>query len=167
MLARYLSIFIKREFPLAWHLLIPFTNHSDSVVSGRAIAALEIIHDPQVRSFALGEIAKGHSVGRMVGVLQNHFEESDWPFLEEVASRDLDDDDYHSLKFSISDIFDAHPSKEAIPVLIRLYERGKCSNCRRYIIEKLLSIDGVPDWMRLECRHDSNSDIRELFQSAG
>ena len=71
-------------------------------------------------------------------------------------------DAFHAFGIGILSVFAKHPTVEAIGALNLLYERGACSYCREDCVAALLQLDALPGWMRDECRHDSNPDIREL-----
>jgi hypothetical protein len=105
-------------------------------------------------------IASRNRVGQVVGLLVNNFESEDWALIESLFDGSLDEHDYHSLGFSIRDVFKKHPSLDAVPALIRMFDANPCSRCREDVVESLVSLNALPDWMAEECRYDANLDLR-------
>ena len=172
----YVQIFRDRVFPLEPDRLIEWAKHlgekpirrSDGTVDHEArmpyyaLSSLSLLTHPKVRAFALSMIEQSKEAGRVVRLLAANYQKGDWQFIASLTSQNLDNEDYHSLEYSVEDVFKAHPSDEAIPALTNLYEHGPTSTCRRRVVQYLDSLDAVPDWMREECRYDSNADLREF-----
>jgi hypothetical protein len=70
----------------------------------------------------------------------------------------------HGLGQASLKVIDEHQELEAAEVLLYLYEHGPCASCRRRVVEHLLELELLPDWMRYECGFDSNPDIRALVR---
>lgn len=165
----YVGIFQKTAFPLGdFSRFFDLARRIDleeepffiSRLPVLAINALENISHPQIRAFALELITNRQDTGRVVSLLANNFEDGDWLLVESLFEADLDEHDYHSLGFSIRDIVEQHPSPDAVPSLIRLFDANPCSHCRERVVESLVSLDALPDWIAEECRYDSNLDLR-------
>jgi hypothetical protein len=152
-------------FPLEPDILFPLALEEDGRLSAAAQNALQNITHPSVRAFALQMIAEARDTGRMAGLLLNNFQEGDWTLLESLTLRSFDLDDYHSLGFSIREIFEIHQSREAVGSLTNLYERGPCSFCRDHVIEHLHTLNAIPQWMYEECQYDADLDIRAKVKS--
>jgi hypothetical protein len=169
-LQKYLYLFRVRPFPLDdYSKLFSLATRDESDqpyyerVARRAITALNEIQHPCVRQFALDSIGKRIDTGAMVGILQKNFEVGDWLLIQQLA-QDLnsDRDETHSLGLSVRDIFKQHPSPDAIPILLQLYEHVPCSHCRYGFVRDLVSLNAVPDWMAEESKHDAYFDLREF-----
>ncbi len=168
-LRNYLSMFRVRQFPLDdYTKLFKLAGLDDAqksnskMLSRHAISVLENIHHPAVRQFALDSIAKGIDSVAMVGILQSNFEAGDWKLIDTLAHKFLTgSEDMHLLGMSVRDIFEHHPSTDAVPILLHLYEHVPCSHCREDFVRYLVSLDAMPKWMAEECLYDSNFDLRE------
>lgn len=171
----YLEIFWLKPFPLEPSRLIELAKEiGEKRIRGEdgtldyearifyfAMHNLELISNIRVREFALSLIESERSIGRAVALLANNYQDGDWQRIEELTLRPLEKENYHSLGFSVQDVFEAHANKEAVPALLNVYERGPCSTCRRRIVEALISLEALPNWMREECKYDANLDLRE------
>jgi hypothetical protein len=161
-LCQYIRIFHRVAFPLDPNILLSLAQHADEKVAGNAISALENITHPAVRSFALKSIEQGFFVGHAVGLLTKNYQDGDWQLIEDIAKRDLDEENYHSLGFSVRDVFERHPKPSSAQTLLYLYEKGPCSNCRYGIVKCLYQINAMPEWMAQECRYDADTSLRDM-----
>ncbi len=161
---RLLAVFRKGRFPLDYGLLFGLSQHPDYLVAGPAISALENISHPSVREFALDMIAQSIWTGWMTGLLNKNYQDGDWQLITEITQRNLDREEYHSLGFSVRDIFSAHPTPDSVAALLNLYEKGPCANCRVSVIKCLHQLQAIPPWMIEECRRDSNFYLREYAE---
>jgi hypothetical protein len=171
----YLNIFKSRSFPLDPAKLIKLALSKTSKLTWEggwptkpdrvvlaALAALENINHPDIRRLALSLIEGSAWIGWAVDLLANNYQETDWQHIvEPTTTRELDAYTYHGLGMSIRNLFEAHPSKDAVNTLINLYNNGPYSFCRFFLVEFLHSLDALPAWMIEECKYDSNVDIRE------
>lgn len=166
---QYLRIFAERAFPLDPKLLFPLMDvvhpYYPDVISVATLKALSNINHTAVREFAFKLIKQERFVGRAVELFVHNFEQDDWGIIEELSTRTLDDEDYHSLQGSVQDVFKQHSSKSAATTLQNLFEYGPCSHCRERIIMMLRSIDALPMYIQEECLYDSNEDIRKLAKN--
>jgi hypothetical protein len=166
----YVNLFRRRCFPLELTKLMYLAQqHDDQLEINRmavfALNALENITHYDVRTLALKMIADNNRIGRAVGLLQRNFEDRDWELLESLTARELESEDYHSLGFSILDIFELYPSDKAFISFLNLYERCPCSECRRRFVQVLHLVNALPDSLLEECKFDSNFDLRELVEN--
>ena len=165
-LEKYLRIFLYTRFPLDPTLLFPLTEHDNERIWNRTITLLSKIPHPAVRQFALDNIAKNYRVGRMVDLVVNNYQASDWGFLETLTERVNEDvREYHGLGMTIKHLFKMYPSDEAEKSLLNMYESGPCGRCREAFVRDLHTLGKLPDWMRDECRHDFYSDTREFIET--
>lgn len=166
----YLCIFQKRPFPLDPTPLIQFARHENENaqhknenIVWRSLSALAELQHPAVRDFALESIESEYFPEYTVGLLEHNFEPGDWVRINQLTEQDFDAEEMHALGANICSVFDSHPSTDAIPSLLNLYELNVCAVCRETTVKCLDQLDQIPDWMRAELRYDSNLDIRRGF----
>jgi hypothetical protein len=176
----YLSMFQHRMFPLDPTRLINWAGRIDNRDvwgdngtvdyevrrSLYALNALELVMDWRVRDLALSLIESKNNAGRAVGLIGLNFVEGDWQLIEELTHSNSNADDYHSLGWSVLDVFDAHPLPEAAAVFQNLYELGTCSSCRERFVRRLASLNAISEKLIEECKYDCNLDLRQWALTA-
>jgi hypothetical protein len=82
--------------------------------------------------------------------------------LSEVMENTDDAEILHHLGIDVRKFTEAHSSTDAAPALLLLYEKGFCTICRKDVVEQLIRINRLPQWMREECAYDTDSETRKL-----
>jgi hypothetical protein len=176
-----LGIFSKRQYPLEPDRLIAIaTQYVDSIrerrktvhptlptnIAMQALNALSLIASAKVRPFALSLMDQPHLLYWAVEMLTPNFVAEDWALLASLTERyGIPPEDYHGLGMAVRHVFKHHPSIDAVPALLNLYEYSPCSHCRCHTVESLHSIGALPDWMIRECAHDSYADTRAFVEA--
>lgn len=160
-LSYLLDCFWQRAFPLPPHRLLALTESDNKDIACAAQDALAHVTHPNVRAFALARIAAG-DVWCSVEMLQANPAEEDYMLMAELTQRPLSADEFHFLEIGILRYVEAHPSPNAIPVLLGLYENGPCSYCRISVVKNLLALDGWPKALLREIVWDCAEDTRML-----
>lgn len=165
-LLKRLHPFRERIFPLPIDRLLDLARGRDEDVSEAAQRALGNLTDPRVRVLAL-ELweAETPPLG-VLDLLRNNFAPGDYARVERMVSGDMPAEEYHSLGIMTRKLIEANPAPEAIPTLLALYERGRCTLCRCSSVELLLSLGPLPPWVRAEGRYDADSETRSLVTTA-
>lgn len=99
-------------------------------------------------------------------ILKSNWQQGDFVTVETLLAAAIDDDfEYHDLGTSILEVLEhaAVPATESNGVLLKLYENGPCTQCRREVVSKLLASGSVPSWMAEECRFDAMPQIAAQF----
>ncbi len=156
-----LMVFGKHPFPLDPQPLFRLVDHSHPAVVQRALPLLAQLDHPEIRQIGLRMLAEDYSRGALE-LFVKHYQKGDEALFLAGLKQLTDDDEVHAVGFALTDIVQANLLPCMEPVLLELYEREPCSVCRAGIIERLLEIGPLPEWMVAECRHDANPDIREL-----
>jgi hypothetical protein len=159
-----MTMFREVPFPLDHNRLISLIDSNDEQIAAEAFNTLQQINHPTVRALAFRMAESATWVGKAVSLLTSNYQDGDWQFIERVTTRNLDDEYYHSLGHSVIGVFDVHPTKDSAAALINLYERGPCANCRSRFVKRLHKLDVLPEWMREECLHDSDFDLRQMVK---
>lgn len=159
-LCTYLGQFWRRRFPLDPAPIIALISSPDDRVSHCAIGALTHVRTPAARQIALDLLAKRDHRGAML--LVGNYEPGDYALLERLIWSWEDTGAVDMLGMHLHEVVGAHPSLEAIPALLALYERGPYSDRRRDTIRLLQELSPLPAWLRTECRWDANPEIRAM-----
>ena len=162
LLRRRLFIFRNRPFPGPPDRLIHLARHGDWRLSHAAANTLGSMERTSLRPLALELLSTAGRCDLGVELLARDAQPGDYRLIEEALHRPLDDELYHSLGMDVTNFIEAHPSEEAAPSLLRLYEYGPCSFCREDTVRRLVELHHFSAAMREECLYDAESAIREL-----
>lgn len=163
-LIAYLNIFRARQFPLDYSRLLELAQSSNDDVASWALEALEPISNPLVRELALRLLEAGqHRVGA-VGLFVNNYEDDDFKIVEQAIEAEQDENVIHGIGYGLREMAKKHATSDAAGALISFYQKGPCSPCREKAVDLMLWLDVLPEWVREECHHDANFDIRALVE---
>lgn len=165
-LRRMLQVFWKRAYPLGPEPLIALMQHPAERVPVIALGALEAMPPhPAVRALALRLLAGSDQMAaRAVGVLEHQFQPGDHALVEALKDRLTDPEAWHSYNFDAVDFYVAHPDPAGeARVMLALYEHNPCNNCRKKMVDRLIALNALPDWMAAECRLDASLRIRKTM----
>jgi hypothetical protein len=157
-------VFSRRKFPLDAAPLLRLAESADERLALAASQALTHIVDGRARAFAFRAVAeRSPARHRSIELLERNFEEGD----HEIALRWFEDEGdrgvRHSFQRSLRHLWERRPAPDTeASMLLRLYERGSCSECRRFVLDRLVELGALPPEIREECVYDANEDIRSL-----
>jgi hypothetical protein len=114
-----------------------------------------------VRALALKWLAEGSRPVNTVDLLVHNYQEGDYELIGRLVQQDHGPDMWEALGIAIREVFEAHPSAEAAPILLTLYEQGYCTMCRCSVVECLLTLGPLSDGMIDECHYDANKVTRK------
>lgn len=157
-----LLIFAEREFPDGHWPLLPLLDHSESLVVFRAALALSRFRHPELRARALALLAHADTLELGLILLLGNHEPGDYGMLTALAQEQADDDLLHALVWRVHELFARAPAREATELLLTLYERGPCAQCRLKVVRHLVALGALPAQLAEECRFDANEDVRAL-----
>lgn len=163
-LLAYLRIFWFQRFPGPIARLLELVDSNDIQVARFSGKVLSQLTDPAIRGLALRLLDTPGRQGDGVELLLNNYKPGDFQLIETCLGEPMQVDDLHSVEIGVRNLASAHHSPEAERSLLLLYENGPCSLCRGGVVEELIALGCFPDWMREECRYDSDTDTRKLVQ---
>ncbi len=166
MLPAYLRIFRNRAFPLEHHRLIQLAHSSNSELRTAALRALRHVKDQSVRTFAVDRMMRGHGGGDVVRLLAKNFAPNDERLIESALERPADEDESHWIAHAAVEVFEANLMADAMPSMLAVYERCRCSICRAAAVKVLIGRRNAPSWMLEESLFDSDPHIREMAATA-
>lgn len=164
-LRQLLRLFWKLDYPGVPDILVAIARRPDLRVARSATRALSRISHPIVRSFALELLNDKQSVSQGIRLLARNWQSDDLSRLEAaLASAGDDEQEIHDIAFHMPEVLaNVHPGTcNPASLLLELYERNPCTNCRTHVVEALLHHGRVPEWLAEECEHDAEPRIAEL-----
>ncbi len=163
--APILRKFRNRPFPGPPRRLIELARASDKRVARAAISALGQIEGDLVRAFAEELMESPERRWWAAELMAKNYRDGDLRRIEQWLAQCPDDNHYHWLGMDARQVIKSNPSPEGEPLLVALYENGRCSLCRSGCVELLVRMTALPAWMRDECRFDSNAGTRERVEA--
>lgn len=163
-LLQFLRALHRRPFPGSPDRLLALSDDERKHIRWAAVLALEKICQPNVRRRALELLGSPDRFEDGARMLVSNYQSGDFRILNELLRRSLTDEEFHELGFSVQALLDRELIPGAEELLLLLYEKGPCSNCHEDVVEFLIEMDKVPEWMRRECQFDANVAIGELVR---
>lgn len=157
-----LAVFQRRAFPLDPARLIELAASDRDEIGTSARRALRHIQSESVRALALDRLSRTGAGGNDVLLLVKNYRAGDESMIASLLDRTAGDDAFHSIANDAIKVFEHNSEADAIPSLLRIYERGRCGLCRHSAVKLLLTRQQAPEWMLAECRYDSDPDTRAL-----
>ncbi len=166
-LRAYLLVFCRRPFPLPPDGLLPLLGHADPHVARAAAMVLGGMADERVRQAALAMLQQGRATNA-IRLLRTNYRRGDAAAIGRALDAAVDDDAFHALGFALIDVArnDAAAAADAAPLLLRLYEEGRCSVCRGSAATLLAGAGAMPDWMARELPFDVGGGLAEAVASS-
>jgi hypothetical protein len=173
-LQAYLRIFRRFTFPFDPQPLVALAQHGDAKVRLRALDALSNVQNPLVRELALEMLAAPSGANTDMAfdlltsafnLLTRNYQPSDHALIARKLARRRSIHTYHSLGMDALRVFEANPTPECAEVLVSMYDRGPCTECREDCVDLLHRLGRLPDWMARECLYDANGDLRDKARS--
>ncbi len=161
----YLSVFRHRAFPGDPTRLFPLLASANKRVAGAAARALALTCDPVVRSFGLQLVADGQPALGLWLLFSNYRDDDLMLIRSELHQLSADPDTHHHISFAVLDMIRdmTAPSDTARTIVLDIYEDGPCSLCRGRVVDRLASMNGIPDWLPTEGRYDAEPSIVAHF----
>jgi hypothetical protein len=160
--AKYLKLFLHRAFPLGPEPLLALVESNDFHVSWRAVSALELLTAPVLRARCLAWSNTAGQERASAALRVSNPGDGDIEWFTEVLHRDLDEDTFHDVLMAFRNYVEKWIPRQAVPLMIRLYERTRCGLCRSHLVELLAGVGALPEWLIEEGLYDADTGIREV-----
>lgn len=147
--------------------LLDLCGHADPELRRRAFMACGQVAHPAVRARGLAELARGVEPKGAVSLLVRNFAPGDEARVLAALRVPDDADDWHATLRAVLDLLQINPDADPSSLGLVLYTLNPCTNCRGAAVEILLDRGVAPAWLRTECRHDADQEIRERVATAG
>lgn len=167
-LIRYLWVFRRRELPRVSLAITDLVFSSDPKIQDAAIFALSQLTDSSIRDIAISlcsnedkEIAL-----KAIELFINNYQEGDSKYIDPILNTVEDKHILHGACMDTIKLFEKHPLKELVNVMLWVYENTPCTHCRNWAVGLLIEKGWLPEKQLNECLHDCVEDTRELAKIA-
>lgn len=164
LLASYLAIFTKRQFPFGIQPLLPLIRHSNERVARWVLDDLSLFRDPILRKVGFELLQDNWHASDALSLFNLNYQLSDEEIFISLLDAAKTDDEVHALGFGLIDVLRHATVYRAVEILLMLYERQPCSLCRTKVVKLLADMKAIPDWMLHECQYDADEDTRDVVQ---
>ena len=160
----YLSCFRSRPFPLGLERLFELVEWPDGPIPRHALGVLANVENERIRTLAFKLVETGSSLRvYAIDLLVKNFLQGDHTAVEGWCDAERDPGVINAFDRSLRNLFAEHPDpKREQRLLAKFYEKEPCAHCRCAVVERLLTLNGLPDDLRRECAYDSYADTRYL-----
>jgi hypothetical protein len=144
--------------------LLPLIDSKDRRIAVKVFQALAMVRHPAVRALAFDLVNHGSTWRRRsIQLLSANFEAGDHTIALGWFEKEEGSDALHGFQGDLLDFWQEHPEQGTeVAMLLRVYEKGPCSFCRKRTVRRLIELGELPEPLRAECACDANEDIREL-----
>jgi hypothetical protein len=163
-LLAYLSIFRFQPFPGPIARLLELAESANIRIARYAVAVLSRLSNPEVRNLALRLLDTRGKHGDGVELLTNNYQQGDFQVIQSCLEEPMEVNEIHHFEIGVRHLVRRQRQVEAEQCLLLLYEKGPCSLCRGGVVEELIALSRLPEFMRVECRYDSDTHTREFVQ---
>jgi hypothetical protein len=162
-LARYLRVFTRRELPSLTDAIVGLGEHADADVRDRAYRALARVADARIRELGLRLLTRDRMVEGALSLFESSYQPGDHAAIEQALAAPADDEAMHTIVYSLADVFSKNPLPDCQRLMLFVYERSPCGNCRNRAVKAMQETGTLPPWVAAECRHDAMDELRERF----
>ena len=158
--SRMLSLFGEYKFPGDPKLLLALAHGGDEAIARASALALSALTIPDVRDLGLAIMQNEREPWRGLRLLRRNFQPVDCAAMLHLLERTEDAVDIHTLGIEIGQVFKKHPLPEFAEVLTLLYEKGMCAHRRSSVVDCLIRIDALPEYIIQEGPYDASNITR-------
>jgi len=157
--ALLLNEFSRDRFPLDITPLMEYAKSDNKLLAETSIDRLKKLKDEKIRNLAIELLTEKGVNSFALGLLEKNYKKSDDAvILSEIKKiRNIS----HDVQQDIVNIYTCHRSKNAFPILFRVYKKGKCAFCREGVIEAMEHCGVLTNEIIDECLYDSYDDIQK------
>lgn len=157
-----LRCFQRNGLPEFWEGLLKLANHEVQDIRWLTYWVLRHHQHPSVRTLALGRLEENQTTEGEFKLFQSNYEKGDAKRIL-AALRRLPTDDSCLYHWALGDVLEvalANPVKENLALLMFVYEKTPCTNCRQKAVLEMMRRRDVPKWALDECRFDCDLELR-------
>lgn len=165
--ASLLKLFHFTKFPFSENYLFKYAEDNDESVASNALGAMEKVPSKRIREYALELFKNSERQDDAFDLICACYKPTDAPLIiQTVKSLRIsynDKSNWHNIFTRVIDLIENKPktTRDIHELLLYMYERELCSNCRFDIVKLLKKHKLLADAILNECRFDSNDDMRK------
>lgn len=155
-----LRIFWRKQFPLGAPILLEYAQSSNQVLSESALALLGEFKDKTIHALAVTLLNEKGFDSLALGLLKKNYRKTDDAIIDKLMKKTSRIP--HHVQMDIRGIYMHHRSPNALPILLRVYQKGDCPFCRCGIVKAMKHCGVLSDRILEECLYDSYDETRNM-----
>lgn len=163
-----MHVFTRIKFPLAHEPILALAcqriTRTNRLTTEYALEALQHLHAPDIRVFALQRLAATTQPGRYTDLLVSNYQAGDAALLTSIVARSHNEHTLETLAGSYTSIYRANKTPECAAPLLALYQKMTCGIHRHDVVALLIENNVLPAWVNDELPFDSYAKTRLLHQ---
>lgn len=164
---RLLWVFQSGVPPFLPFKLWAYAQHADARLRVAALAALSHITQPEVAQFARQRLQLGAlSVrdAKLIELFKHHYQPGDEDLIHDALLKlDFkDEEEIHELGFALRKLCEHQMNPAFGKLLLWLYQRNPCMNCRKAVHNVLQQLDILPAEFDIEFRYDAYHNMQVM-----
>lgn len=167
-IVRFLRAFIFIKLPQTHPVLWKLVESRDWEVRNAAINILANIQEHRIGELGRSKLRSENFAEadvHFIELLSENFKSQDDRLILSALKRTaLSDDLAHGVGFAIDRMYEANDSLASAGLLKWNYEHNPCTECRCRTVELMIERRVMTPEIAMECRYDSNEEIRKLVQ---
>lgn len=155
--------FRRTKYPFPPSALLELSKYDDENLRDVTFDIMKKNPSPEFRDYAMSLIEEKKDDKNAISLLAQTFRPEDEPFLFSIVKSlpiSSDDNNWHATFMDIEDRIKYTRGKPKTDILEYLYRNTLCGSCRESIVRLMHKKKVLTKAIILECRFDSNSDIR-------
>lgn len=154
-----LRLFWRRPFPLEITPLLQYVQSDNEYLVEAAVKILEEVKDERIHDVAIMLLKEKGIKSSAFGLLKKNYKKPDDEIIYAAIKKSGKVPQW--VQSDINDIYLNHRSANALPALLRTYQKGECSHCRYDAVKAMKHCRVLPDEILEECQYDSYEDTRK------
>jgi hypothetical protein len=160
--ALLLLLFWCRPFPADITPLLQYVQSDNEHLAEAAVDTLKQTKDKRIHDIAIEQLKEKGMNSFVLGLLIKNYKKTDDQTILKALKRSASIP--HHVQIDINDIYTRHRSENALPILLRVYQKGECTLCRCNTVKAMKHCGVLPERILEECLYDSYDETRKMAQ---
>lgn len=162
---KYLNIFSFIKYPLEWETLYNLLDLENKEIRNQVIRGLSFFKAKEIRDLAITNLNIKNFDEDYLNLLVENYNEGDYKLINNVLKNTRNIHKFHDFCLLVLNIYEKNKTKECIEPLKKIYDKGFCGLCRINVVEIMIEMKILPEYIKQEGIFDSKMEIRELIKN--
>lgn len=165
-LLRYLRVFSIKPMPVLAAMVLQLAESDDEELRHASLEALSRVRDSKIREMAVRLLTKTQPELEAIQLFALNYVPGDHRFIESAIPVQAETDRIHGFGLDLTKVADEAKDSQLSNCLEWLYENGPCSECRYFVVRRLIDFGTAKAELLQECLLDCCDDTRKAAREA-